>query len=178
MLFLYRCLLYLYPVPYRRDYGGEMTGVFRDLHGETMRKELPARAAFYAREFVGLLRGAWRERPRASPIPIQWISNSNKEVRLAFRIPFSESHAHSDGRYPGSNSDDREGHRDIRQSLPLAYPQELPPIKPEHFTFFPAMAVIFFGAYAAAAIGWIVLFALRRSGVHRLSEMDATSSRK
>jgi hypothetical protein len=33
------------------------------------------------------------------------------------------------------------------------------------------MAVIFLSAYTVAVIGWAVLFALRRSGVHRLSEM-------
>ena len=67
----------------------------------------------------------------------------------------------------------------IEESLPHAYPQQLPPIQPEHFTFFPAMAVIFLSAYAAAVIGWAVLFALRRSGVHRLSEMpDAPPERQ
>jgi hypothetical protein len=65
----------------------------------------------------------------------------------------------------------------IQDSLPYANPQ-LPPIQPEHFTFFPAMAVIFLSAYAAAVIGWIVLFVLRRSGVHRLSEMPDATPRK
>jgi hypothetical protein len=66
----------------------------------------------------------------------------------------------------------------IEESFPLAYPQQLPPIQPGHFTFFPAMAVIFLSAYAAALIGWAVLFALRRSGVHRLSEMPDATPRK
>jgi hypothetical protein len=58
----------------------------------------------------------------------------------------------------------------IQDSLPYTNPQ-LPPIQTEHFTFFPAMAVILLSAYAAAAIGWAALYALRRSGMHRLSEM-------
>ena len=62
-------------------------------------------------------------------------------------------------------------------SLPHTNPQ-LPPIQPEHFTFFPAMAIIFFSAYMAAAIGWIVLFALKRSGVHRLSDMQSPTERE
>ena len=66
----------------------------------------------------------------------------------------------------------------IEESLPHAYPQQLPPIQPEHFTFFPAMAAIFLSAYAAAVIGWAVLFALHRSGVHRLSEMPTTPAQK
>ena len=66
----------------------------------------------------------------------------------------------------------------IQNSLPDTYLQQLPPIQPEHFTFFPAMAVIFLSAYAAAVIGWAVLFALRRSGVHRLSEMSDASLKK
>jgi len=65
----------------------------------------------------------------------------------------------------------------IEESLPYANPQ-LPPIQPEHFTFFPAMAVIFLSAYAVAVIGWVVLFALRRSGVHRLSEMQGAPPQK
>jgi hypothetical protein len=40
------------------------------------------------------------------------------------------------------------------------------------------MAVIVLSAYVAAAIGWGVLFALRRSGVHRLSEMSPPPERK
>jgi hypothetical protein len=66
----------------------------------------------------------------------------------------------------------------IEQSFPLAYPQQLPPIQPEHFTFFPAMAVIFLSAYAAAVIGWALLFAMRRSGMHRLSEMPPVQTQK
>jgi hypothetical protein len=48
----------------------------------------------------------------------------------------------------------------------------LGPIHPVGFTFLPTMAVIFAIAALAATVGWLVLFALHRSGVQRLSQFD------
>jgi hypothetical protein len=48
----------------------------------------------------------------------------------------------------------------------------LGPIHPAGFTFLPTMAVIFAIAACAGTAGWLVLFALHRSGVHRLSQFD------
>jgi len=48
----------------------------------------------------------------------------------------------------------------------------LGPIHPTGFTFLPTMAVIFAIAACAGTAGWLVLFALHRSGVHRLSQFD------
>jgi hypothetical protein len=45
-------------------------------------------------------------------------------------------------------------------------------LRAENISFFGAFAVIFLTACIAAVIGWAVLFALRRSGVHRLEEMS------
>jgi hypothetical protein len=44
----------------------------------------------------------------------------------------------------------------------------LGPIESPHFDFVPAVIVMFVFVYAAAVAGWAILFALRRSGVHRL----------
>jgi hypothetical protein len=166
MLSLYRCLLHLYPAAYRYEYGDEMAGVFSEVRSETGKGLLP-RGKFFLREFAGLLYGALLEHSRA-------ISGSDfPPRRFTMRSEF---------RFPKATPVlmtiilagvilTIEKATAIEESLPLAYPQQLPPIQPEHFTFFPAMAVIFLSAYVAAVIGWIVLFALRRSGVHRLSEM-------
>jgi hypothetical protein len=98
------------------------------------------------------------------------VVDSIKEVHHAFRIPLSEGHACADGGHSGrSDSDDREGHRD--RGLAALLQSSTPSIHAEHFTFFPAMAAIFLSACTVAVIGWAVLVALRRSGVHRLSEM-------
>jgi hypothetical protein len=177
MVFLYRGLLYLYPASYRHEYGNEMAGVFSEVHSETWGKGLLPQVSFLLREFAGLLRGALEERWRAIGCH-SWLSMSSRSFTM-----------HSEFRFPKAIPIlmaiilagvilTIEKATAIEESLPLAYPQHLPPIKPEHFTFFPAMAVIFLSAYAAAVIGWLVLFALRRSGLHRLSEMPTAPPQK
>jgi hypothetical protein len=176
MLSLYRCLLHLYPAPYRQEYGNEMADVFREVQIETLGKGLVPRAAFLLREFTGLFHGALQER-------LQSITGSH----LLF--PPRRFTMRSEFRFPKATPIlmmiilagvilTIEKATAIEESLPQAYPQQLPPIHAEHFTFFPAMAAIFLSAYVAAAIGWAVLFALRRSGVHRLSEMPTTPAQK
>lgn len=179
MISLYRCLLYLYPAAYRCEYGEEMAGVFRELQAEIRYekggKSIRPGAIFCLREFAGLLSGALHEHSRA-------ITGSD------FSFPSRRFTMRSEFRFPKATPILMavilagvilaiEKATAIEQSFPLAYPQQLPPIQPEHFTFFPAMAVIFLSAYAAAVIGWAVLFAMRRSGMHRLSEMPPASGR-
>jgi hypothetical protein len=176
MLALYRCLLYLYPAAYRDEYGEEMAGVFRetlsDLQSETEGKGFLPRALFLLREFAGLFHGAIEERLRTIATSDSWLS-----------VPSRRFTMHSEFRFPKATPVlmavilagvilTIEKATAIEDSLPYSNPQ-LPPIHAEHFTFFPAMAVIFLSAYAMAVIGWAVLFALRRSGMHRLSEMPA-----
>ena len=59
----------------------------------------------------------------------------------------------------------------IRASVPDVNPP-VGPIQPEHFTFLPIVLLMFAAAYAAGLIGWAILFALKRSGIHRLSGMQ------
>lgn len=61
----------------------------------------------------------------------------------------------------------------IEGSLPYANPP-IGPIHPVHSTLLPGIVMGFALFYAAGLIGWAILFAMRRSGVHRL---DETSSR-
>lgn len=65
----------------------------------------------------------------------------------------------------------------IQASLPYDNPR-IPAIQPEHLTLFPMLAIMFLAIYTLAAIAWIVLFALRRAGVQRLSEMPAASAQE
>jgi hypothetical protein len=55
----YCWLLCLYPVSYREEFGEEMKSVFRDARNEVP-PTLIAKISFYAREFSGLLSGALR----------------------------------------------------------------------------------------------------------------------
>ena len=59
---------------------------------------------------------------------------------------------------------------DIAASLPHVNPQ-IGPIQPVHSTLLPPIVqfVLFF--YAAGLVGWAILFALKKSGVHRLAQM-------
>jgi len=55
----------------------------------------------------------------------------------------------------------------------LPYPNPpVPPIRPDYLMLLPSLAAMFLAAFALAGLGWIVLFLLRRSGVHRLSEFN------
>ena len=66
----------------------------------------------------------------------------------------------------------------IEKAIAIAssqWPRTNTPLGPIHsagFTFLPVMAVIFATAAFVGTAGWLVLFALRRSGVHRLSQFD------
>ena len=57
----------------------------------------------------------------------------------------------------------------IQGSLPYANPP-VGPIHPVHSTLLPGVVVGLAIFYAAGLIGWAILFAMRRSGVHRLDE--------
>ena len=63
----------------------------------------------------------------------------------------------------------------IQASVPYSY-QHVGPIQPAHFTFLPTMLAIMGGACLAGAIGWVILFALHRSGLHRLADFDPASN--
>jgi len=58
---VYCWLLCLYPGSYRDEFGAEMTSVFRAARSE-LPPALPAKISFYQREFCGLLSGAMRAR--------------------------------------------------------------------------------------------------------------------
>ena len=60
----------------------------------------------------------------------------------------------------------------IQGSLPYGNPP-IGPIHPVHSTLLPGVVVGLALFYAAGLIGWAILFAMRRSGVHRLDETSA-----
>ena len=46
------------------------------------------------------------------------------------------------------------------------------PIQPAHSTMLTGLAFFSIFFYSAGLVGWAILFALRRSGVHRLDQMS------
>jgi hypothetical protein len=61
----------------------------------------------------------------------------------------------------------------IQRSLPYANPP-VGPIHPVHSTLLPGVVFGLAFFYAAGLIGWAILFAMRRSGVHRLDETSVS----
>ena len=59
----------------------------------------------------------------------------------------------------------------IQASLPHTNPH-VGPIQPAQFTLFSTLVVVLAITCAAGLLGWAILFALRRSGLHRLSEFN------
>jgi hypothetical protein len=169
-LTLYQSFLRLYPGVYRRQFGEEMMAVFREVDADARDHGIVAMTKVYFREGFGLFRGALAEHARR-------IFGRNVSFPHSSRRPTMRS----EFRFPKSTTVLMviilagvvlaiERAKAIRASLPDTNPQ-LPPIRPEHFTFFPTIALMFVFFYAAGLVGWVILFALRRSGGHRLSDL-------
>lgn len=172
MLAVYRKLLLLYPAEYRELFGEEMTAVLRDEIHENANKKLFSRARFFAREIVGLVNGALHEnfrvllemRHELSLLPGRFA------MRNGFRFPKSTI-IFMTLILAGIIMAIKRG-EEIAASLSQVN-TSIGPIQPAHSTLLPPIALVLALFYAAGLIGWAILFALRRSGVHRLDNMSA-----
>ena len=175
MLSLYRCLLYLYPSAHRCEFGEEMAAVFRDVQAETQKKGIVEHGLFCAREVAGLVCGALQERFRSI------AGRSPTALFPSALFPSRGFITRSEFRFPKVTAflmvvilagvviaiDKAEA---IQVSLPHTN-SPVGPIQPAQFVFFPIIALMFAVVYGVGIVGWAILFALRRSGVHRLSEI-------
>jgi hypothetical protein len=177
MLALYQSLLRLYPRPYRQQFAEEMIAVFRDVDADTRRKGTTATAKLYLREIGGLFRGAIAEHARrilGNNIPFP-LSSRRFTMRPGFRFPKTTAFLMTvilAGVVLAIQKADA-----IRASVADVNPPVVT-IQPTHQTFLPTFALMFLMVYIAGAVGWVVLYALRRSGVHRLSDMPSISGPK
>jgi hypothetical protein len=174
MLGIYKILLHLYPAAYREQFGMEMAMVLEETTAAAVKDDFLARGIVCMREVAGLLIGASREHMRAFTAGHVWLPFSVR--RFAMRNEF---------RFPKLTPvlmmiilagvvlaiDKGEA---IQASLPHVNPQ-IGPIQPVQHAFLPAVALFFAFFYAVGLIGWAILFALRRSGVHRLADMSSES---
>jgi hypothetical protein len=153
----------LYPKEYRLEFSEEMAVVFEELWAE--RKGWWARGEFCLREGAGLLRGAVREHLQVLVRGRFEISSRRFEMRDGFRFPKSTAILMV-VILAGVVMAILKGEA-IEASVPYT---NLPvgPIQPVHSTLLPPLVWMFAVVYAAALAGWAILFALRRSGVHRL----------
>ena len=170
MLRLYRSLLFLYPHSYRCVYAGEMLSVLAEVDLEASRGNRWARIAWRAREVGGLLSGAFTEHARQLTgfyrTPVLFPRRSR--MRSEFRFPKATGILMTLILVAVIMAIEKA--KAISASLP---PTSTPvgPIQPEHLSTVTSFLVILALALSAAAIGWLVVYALRRSGLQRLSDV-------
>jgi hypothetical protein len=168
----FRSLLCLYPNAYRARFEEEMLSVLIDRRAD-LDPGAFARILFLARESGGLVLGALREHVR--------------NVRVFQEFPISQRRRpimRSDFRFPKSTVTlmlvilaaviyTIEKAKSLQYVLPSSSPA-FGPVEPTHVaivpTFFLALAVVL----SCAALGWAIVFAFRRSGLHRLSNLDTS----
>jgi hypothetical protein len=172
VLFLYHTLLHLYPAAYRRIYGEEMLAVLREVQSEIREKGLLVRVVSSVNEVSGLVVGALREHWRSAVGGFYdgtLIPPRRTIMRSEFRFPKATPVLMTVILLAILLTIDKA--RSIELSGPYPSPQ-VGAIQPMEFTIVPTLLLVLAGACAAGFIVWGILFALRRSGIQRLSEMD------
>jgi hypothetical protein len=158
---VYDWLLRLYPDGHRRQFGEEMALVFEQARVETASQGSGLLTSFYFREIAGVLRGACEERLRE-------FSNRRSAMRTQFRFPKTTPILMT-VILAGVVLAIRKGEA-IQASLPDVNPA-IGPIHPAQHGLLPEIGIWLLSFYVAGLIGWAILFALRRSGSHRLDAM-------
>jgi hypothetical protein len=177
MLGLYRSFLHLYPATYRREYGEEMMDVLSEVQAEARNRTVLIQVWSVAYEASGLLYGALRE--HFWSITGSYENGVFSIRRFAMRSEF---------RFPKATLTLMtiilaavvfaiEKAKAISASIPDSS-QSVGPIQPAQFTMVPSLLVTMFSALVIGVIGWAILFALRRSGVHRISEMHGSAGQR
>jgi hypothetical protein len=172
---LYRGLLALYPTAYREQFGEEMIAVLSEMQVEFAAKNSWQRTAWWMRETAGLLCGVLREHARALGasdwLAFSTLASSTRRFTMhnGFRFPRTTAVLMTII-LAGVIVAIRKGEA-IEASLPHVS-QPIAPIHSAPSYLLPGVVAGFLFFYAAGLIGWAILFALHRSGVHRLDEMS------
>jgi len=170
---LFRSLLFLYPAAYRAEFADEMLSVLTDRRADLDGPIFP-RLLFFARESAGLLLGALREHLR------------NACGSQQFPIPERRPTMRSDFRFPKSTVTlmlvilaavvyTIEKAKSLQYVLPSSSPSFGPIDKTAQVAVIPAFFVALAVVLSCAALGWLIIFAFRRSGLHRLSNLDTST---
>jgi len=177
MLRVYRSLLRLYPAYHRERFGEEMIAVFGEMQAETVSKGTMARAVFCLREGAGVVAGALQEHWRAFGGELGgedvwlWFPTRRFTMRTEFRFP--KATAVLMAIILGGVMLAIQKGENISASLRGAVDPPIGPIHPTHSVLLGGivLGIVFF--YVAGMLGWTILYAMRRSGVHRLAETAA-----
>jgi hypothetical protein len=170
---LFRSLLFLYPNAYRSKFEEEMLSVLTDRRADLDDRVFP-RMLFVAHESTGLLLGAFREHVRN--VYLSQDFDIPQRRRLTMR---------SDFRFPKSTVTlmlvilaavvyTIEEAKSLQHVLPSSSPALGHVEHPAHVAVIPAFFAALAVVLSCAALGWIILFAFRRSGLHRLSNLDTS----
>lgn len=173
MITVYRKLLRLYPAAHRQRFGEEMLAVLVEERKENTGRKLIARGSLFVRETTGLLWGALREHFRGLTAIHDELSFATGRfaMRNGFRFP-KTTIVFMALILGGVLTAIKKG-EDIATSVPHDIGPIAPlHIQPVHSILLGGMPLFFAFFYAAGLIGWAILFALRRSGAHRLADMS------
>ena len=170
MIGVYRQLLRLYPAAHRDQFGNEMLAIFSDLEAERASKHLLSRTLFSFREVMGLIRGACLERAHALLGPdIEFPFSARSFVmRNGFRFPKSTV-VFMILILGGVLMAIKRG-GDIERSLSQVTPQIVP--VQHSWNLVPPVVLLWAFFCALGLVGWGIVFALKRSGMHRMAEIS------
>jgi hypothetical protein len=168
MLSFYRWLLYLYPSLYRREYADEMISVFRDAQAEVSAGSFGERISFRARESGGLLAGALQQHIRIISGSYQFISFTRFDMRSEFLFPRSTVFLMSIIFVGVILAMEK------ANTIQVKYGAGSGSIWPS-LPWFLGLTLLF--TCAIVVVIWGVLFALGRTGVHRLANIQPRTNR-
>jgi hypothetical protein len=172
MHLLYRFLLCLYPTRYRDEYGEEMVVVFLEAQAEAWKQGVMTRAMFGVGEVGGLLHGALQEHLRniLGSYGRTVFSSRRLSMRSEFRFPKATVSLMVIILAGILVAIDKA--KAIQESIPYSHPEVGPIHATQQLMLLPTLLIILTAACVVGVIGWGVLFALQRSGAHRLSEVN------
>jgi hypothetical protein len=170
---VYRYLLRLYPAFHRRRFGQEMTAVFGELQAENLSKGVFARGVFYVRETAGVVSGALQEHWRALVGDAVRLGFPNRRYTMRTEFRFPKATAVLMAIILGGVVLAIQKGEAISASLRDAVSPPIGPIHPVHSVLLGGIMIGLLLFYVAGLIGWAILFAMRRSGLHRLDETAA-----
>lgn len=171
MIAIYSLLLRLYPVEYKQEFADEMLTVFEEARSDVAGKNVTSRAMFSLRETLGLVGGALREHLRLAGARGFRLSIPRKAFTMSNGFRFPKSTAVLMTLILGGVLLAIKRGGEIEASLPHVNPQ-IAPIQPAHEALIPPVVLLWMFFCALGVIGWGIMFALRRSGIHRLAEMS------
>ncbi|MGA9980155.1 MAG: hypothetical protein WBQ08_16165 [Candidatus Sulfotelmatobacter sp.] len=169
-LVLYEGLLRLYPRAYRQQFGDEMIAVFREADADEHEKGTFATAKFCLREIGGLFRGALAEHARrvlGRPVAFP-LSSRRFDMRPEFRFPRSTVFLMSiifAGVILAMEK---------ANTIQVKYAAGADSIWPS-LPWFLGLTLLF--TCATVVVIWGILFALGRTGVHRLANIQPSTNR-